>query len=263
MLPNLNGEGWGGKLNLDGELSGELGALRYAWTVDVDELVTPKLPLGALTVSGFGDLDQIKLTTLSLNGQQGDLSGELAFNFGLRTLSSDLQAERLNIGAILETFDVVRAVEGSYSGILSTTGTIAPLKLDLGLAGTFGTLEINDGDGLDIISVTKLQSDIRAILTDKLLTIPRAQLAHSNLKIETFGDIRFDESVHLNLTNNLDRIDLGPLSPIVGLQFVGHGQGAISIDGPSDDVTVSGSTHLKEFGIEGLQFGTIRSSASL
>ena len=260
MLPNLKADGWQGKLNLDGELSGELGAPIYAWTVDIDELVTPQIPLGSLTMSGSGDLDQLTLTTLSLSGQQGDLSGELALDFASRTLNSQLRAERLNVGAILEMLDVVRAVEGSYTGDLNARGTIDPLELDLGLLGTFGTLEINDGDGLDIVSVTQLQSDINATLTKSQLTIPRARLSQPNLRVKTFGDIRFNESVHLNLTSNLEHINLGPLSPVVGLQFNGTGQGAISVDGPSNDITVSGSTHLKGFGIEGLEFGTIRSA---
>ena len=260
MVPTLDANGWQGTLNLDAELAGQMTSPHYAWTLDIQDLVVPKLPLGALQVSGAGDLEKLNLTAMSLKGETGNLEGDALIDFSPLTLSTTLQAQQLQIGSILDILDVPKAVNGPYSGQLVVAGALDPLELEIDLRGLFENLNINDGNRLEIITVRQLTSDISATLTTQELNIHRARLAQANLEVETFGDIRFDNSVTLNLTSNIKRLNLEPLSPVVGLTFTGNGQAALSVDGPSDDFTVSGSTHLKGFGIEGLNFGTLRSA---
>ena len=110
------------------------------------------------------------------------------------------------------------------------------------------------------LSAKNLATNITATIDEKTIDIRKARLSEPSLDIETFGEIFLTSPVELNLTSNVKRINLKPLSPIVGLSFDGNGQAALSVDGPVDDITVSGSAHLKGFALEGLKFGTFRSA---
>ena len=134
------------------------------------------------------------------------------------------------------------------------------MALNIGLDGYFEKLGVNDGYSLDIVELTNLATNISATIDGRTIDIRKARLSQPNLDIETFGEIFLTSPVELNLTSNVKRINLMPLSPIVGLSFDGNGQAALSVDGPVDDITVSGSAHLKDFALEGLKFGTFRSA---
>ena len=260
MVPSLEADGWQGTLTLDAEVAGHWSSPAYAWTLDVQEFVSPKYPLGTLALSGSGNLDQLNLDRIFLEGDAGRIEGALSFEFESQQLSSQLRTEKLQVGSVLELLDAPQAIIGPFSGEIAGTGALSPLDLEITVAGFFDRLEINDGAGLEIVRINQLSSTIKANVTPSFLNIKQARFSQSNLEIETFGDILYDGPTRLNLTSNVKRINLQPLSPIVGLTFSGVGQAAISVDGPADGFTVSGSTHLKEFGIEGLKFGTIRSA---
>ena len=143
---------------------------------------------------------------------------------------------------------------------LRQLGKLSPLALNIGLDGYFEKLGVNDGYSLDIVDLTNLATNISATIDGRMIDIRKARLSQPNLDIEAFGEIFLTSPVELDLTSNIKRINLMPLSPIVGLSFDGNGQAALSVDGPEDDITVSGSAHLKDFALEGLKFGTFRSA---
>ena len=260
MIPSIDLGELSGQLTLDGEVTGELANPQYAWTLSVQELNSRKLTIGDLRASGSGDLDALKISNLQISGEMGSVDGEATIRFDGNQIETQLQTERFQVGDLLALLDVPRVIDGPFTGETSATGELSPLALNIGLDGYFEKLGINDGYSLEIVELTNLATNISATVIGKTIDIRKARLSQPNLDIEAFGEIFLKSPVELDLTSNIKRINLLPLSPIVGLSFDGNGQAALSVDGPADDITVSGSAHLKDFALEGLKFGTFRSA---
>ena len=260
LTPSIDLGELSGKLTLDGEITGELANPQYAWTLSVQELNSRKLTIGDLRASGSGDLDALKISNLQMSGEMGSVDGEATIRFDGNQIETQLQTERFQVGDLLALLDVPRVIDGPFTGETSATGELSPLALNIGLDGYFEKLGINDGYSLEIVELTNLATNISATVIGKTIDIRKARLSQPNLDIEAFGEIFLKSPVELDLTSNIKRINLLPLSPIVGLSFDGNGQAALSVDGPADDITVSGSAHLKDFALEGLKFGTFRSA---
>ena len=259
-LPTDALDSWRGTYAVDGEVAGTLTNPKVSWVFDSKDFAAQDIPIGDLLVSGAADLETVNIANLTLSGPSGTVQGTVDYEFASKSVEAELNSDGLKLENIFKLVDSPPVVRGAYTGTITGNGTIAPLELNADLQGSFYNLDINDGNDFPIVQLPVLASQIRTQITDRRITIERATLDQKNLSIQTFGDITLRPEVMLNLTSNISNISLKPLSPIVGLEFGGAGQAAVSVDGPPEDITVSGSARLKKFELEGLRFGSVRSA---
>ncbi|MBT6176371.1 MAG: hypothetical protein HOI23_03920, partial [Deltaproteobacteria bacterium] len=252
-----------GLVRVDGSIQGDLNNLKFNLTVGGKNVSVLDYYLGTLVAQASFDND--KLTIEELKIDRPDLGvikaqGDVLLKPSL-PMDITLNLDGVGMGSLIEILGQPSVwVDGEINGTLGVQGTANPFEANLLSdlsVGNFKSLQGHYQNPRSEVSLLLPDGKVRgkAYTTADKIDLRGLVISQGRSALTTNGTLHYDPSKGMELRAVSQTFNLAEISPIVGLPYRGRGPLTATVEGPYDDLVISGTTEFKGFGIDTFQLG--------
>ena len=257
-LPELEGI-----VRLDGTVQGPLNNLQFSLSIDGKNVLVDEYYLGNLIAqTSFNDrslqIQELKIDRPDLGVIKA--SGEIILGASL-PLDLRLQLDKVGMGRLIEVLGQPGAwVDGDISGELLVKGTGSPFEVDIvsdltvaRFRSLLDSFENPNAPESLVLSNGKIKG--KAYSTAESITLQNLVLSQGSSALTTNGVLAYDADEGMELRAVSQTFNLSEISPIAGLHYRGRGPLTATVEGPYEELVISGTTEFAGFGIDQFQLG--------
>lgn len=216
-----------------------------------DELHVAHSPIGDVQLEGTVTPHSATLDSIRIGqADGGQVTGSGRIDFGAPyAVQLSARLHDASLPAILEAAGLPDAwVRMHLGGDMQLAGTLKPMKLELANdleTRNFAVLtdSFHHASAESMLSIANGSVRGAASIHDKSVELHGVEVSSGASKVTVDGTMAFDPNTGIDLRAVSDSLDLRDVGPIADVPFGGVGQVAATIEGPYDDLTVSGTVH--------------------
>lgn len=257
-LPKLHGV-----VHFDGSIQGPMADLQVSLSLGGQELSYDDFFLGQVQTQLSFDTRSLAIENFKMNRPDlGIIKAEGSLAFG-HTLETDVEFhfEKVGLGRLIEILGQPSVwVDGDLGGSLAAKGTLNPP--DIALASNleirnFKSLEgpYQNADSPVALDLSHGRLKGNAHADAEKISIKNLVISQGSSALTTNGALYYSTLQGMELHAVSSTFNLQDVSPIAGLPYRGSGPLTATIEGPYDDLVISGTTEFKGFGIDQFHLG--------
>ena len=257
-LPELEGI-----VRVDGSIQGELDDLKFNLILNGQDVSVLDYYLGNLVAQASFDNEKLTIEELKINRKDLGIirvDGDMLFKPSL-PMDLNLTLEGVGMGSLIEILGQPSAwVDGDINGTLGVKGTANPFDADLlsdlsvrRFKSLLGPYHNPKSEVSILLPDGKIRG--RAHTTADKIELQGLVLSQGRSALTTNGTLHYDANQGMELRAVSQTFNLAEISPIAGLPYRGRGPLTATVEGPYDDLVISGTTEFKGFGIDNFQLG--------
>lgn len=257
-LPELEG-----LVRVDGSVQGDLDDLKFNLTIDGQDVSVLDYYLGNLVAQASFNNEKLTIDELKIDRRGLGIikaNGDVLFKPGL-PMDLTLTLESVGMGPLIEILGQPSVwVDGDINGTLGVKGTASPFDVAL-LSNLsvrqFKSLQDHYQNPTAEVSLLLPDGKIRghAHTTAEKIKLQGLVISQGGSALTTNGTLYYDPAKGMELRAVSQTFNLAEISPIAGLPYRGRGPLTATVEGPYDDLVISGTTEFKGFGIDNFQLG--------
>ena len=249
-LPELEGI-----VRLDGTVQGPLNNLQFSLSIDGKNVLVDEYYLGNLIAqTSFNDrslqIQELKIDRPDLGVIKAN--GEIILGASL-PLDLRLQLDKVGMGRLIEVLGQPGAwVDGDISGELLVKGTGSPFEVDIvsdltvaRFRSLLDSFENPNAPESLVLSNGKIKG--KAYSTAESITLQNLVLSQGSSALTTNGVLAYDADEGMELRAVSQTFNLSEISPIAGLNYRGRGPLTATVEGPYEELVISGTTEFAGF----------------
>ncbi|MEZ4273114.1 MAG: translocation/assembly module TamB domain-containing protein [Myxococcota bacterium] len=219
--------------------------------------------LGEVSVGGLYSGETLELDSFRVSeGNLGTVTGSGTIHLSEK-LPIDLRARlhRVSLPEVLEKTGLQGAwVKLLYSADVQGKGELHPFSLNLETDGRVENFSVLDKsyllrDANTIFGIQEATLRGRVHISEQATYIHGVEIGLAKSSLAVSGFLSHDTSIGLDLRAASDHIVLDELGPIGDVPFAGSGTLAAAIEGPYENITVSGTAEINSLGVLGYPVG--------
>ena len=220
--------------------------------ISCNDLQVDHSPVGDVQLEGTVTPHSAVLDSIRIgHADGGQVTGSGRVDFGAPyAVQLSARLHEASLPSILEATGLSDAwVRMHLNGDLQVAGTLKPMKLELASdleTRNFAVLteSFHHANAPSVLSIANGTIRGAASIHEKAVEFHGMEVSSGTSKVTVEGTMAFDPNVGIDLRTVSDALNLQDVGPIAEVPFGGVGQVAATIEGPYEDVTVSGTAHI-------------------